>query len=29
MPAKVGLKGHGKGRCKLGSKKRAARRNKK
>jgi hypothetical protein len=28
MPAKVGLKGHGKGRCKLGSKKRAARRNK-
>jgi hypothetical protein len=26
MPAKVGLKGHGKGRCKLGSKKRKARR---
>ena len=25
MPAKVGLKGHGKGRCKLGSKKRKAR----
>jgi hypothetical protein len=29
MPAKVGLKGHGKGRCKLGSKKRAARRSRK
>ena len=29
MPAKVGLKGHGKGRCKLGSKKRLARRKKK
>lgn len=29
MPAKVGLKGHGKGRCKLGSKKRQARRKKK
>ncbi len=26
MPGKVGLKGHGKGRCKLGSKKRKARR---
>ena len=25
MPAKVGLKGHGKGRCKVGSKKRRAR----
>jgi|APCry1669190119_1035276.scaffolds.fasta_scaffold00364_8 hypothetical protein len=28
MPAKVGTKGFGKGRAKLGSKKRAARRNK-
>ena len=26
MPAKVGLKGHGKGRAKVGSKKRRARR---
>jgi hypothetical protein len=26
MPAKVGVKGHGKGRCKVGSKKRRARR---
>lgn len=26
MPAKVGLKGRGKGRCKVGSKKRRARR---
>lgn len=26
MPARVGLKGHGKGRCKMGSKKRQARR---
>lgn len=29
MPAKVGLKGHGKGRAKIGSKKRRARRQKK
>ena len=29
MPAKTGTKGHGKGRAKLGSKKRAARRKKK
>jgi hypothetical protein len=29
MPAKVGLKGHGKGRAKVGSKKRRARRMKK
>jgi hypothetical protein len=29
MPAKTGTKRHGKGRAKLGSKKRAARRNKK
>jgi len=26
MPAKVGTKGHGKGRCKVGSKKRRKRR---
>ena len=29
MPAKVGLKKHGKGRCKVGSKKRRARRQRK
>jgi len=29
MPAKTGIKGHGKGRAKMGSKKRAARRKKK
>lgn len=29
MPAKTGIKGYGKGRAKLGSKKRKSRRNKK
>jgi hypothetical protein len=29
MPAKTGIKGHGKGRAKIGSKKRNARRKKK